>query len=496
MRAAWLEQLSLSVQECGFQRVRFHGLFHDDMFVYREEAGKVIFNWQYIDDLFDRMLKLGVRPFVELGFCPKDLARETGTTMWWKGNGSPPKDFSKWGMLVDAFARHLIQRYGIAEIIGWYFEVWNEPNLDPFWRGTKSEYFELYKISAQALKRIDPRLKVGGPATSNFVCDERFAGEKEKPEDARLWQAEDMDTLKWRGVWIEDFLAFCAREKLPVDFVSAHPYPTDFALDGHGACRGWSRKVDSLREDLEWLSAVIRKSAYPQAELHLTEWSSSPSSRDHSHDSLPAAAYIVRANLDAIGLADSLSYWTFTDVFEEAGAGDSIFHGGFGLINYQGIVKPAFHAYRFLHRLGDELLDRGAGWVFSRRTSDGGLVGLACHYPPEVKQAVPMTFSPVDARKVLETGIPEEFELVIQNLTPGTHFRVEVLDADHGHVLPSWNKLGAPEPPTRQDAGFLRQEAFRLDCEILRADAGGELRLKRSLAPWAVISIMQTGLES
>lgn len=493
LRAGWLEQLALAVRECGFERVRFHGLFHDDMFVYREKAGKPIYNWQYIDDLFDHMLELGVRPFIELGFCPKDLARDTSTVMWWKGNVAAPKDFSKWADLVEAFARHLIARYGAAEVTTWYFEVWNEPNLEPFFRGTRSEYFELYKVSVQALRKVDGRLKVGGPSTSNFVCDERFAGEKEDGASSILWQTQDLDSLTWKGVWIEAFLAFCASAKLPVDFVSTHPYPTDFGLDGHGVCRGRSRSVSSLRSDLEWLNAVIRKSAYPQAEIHLTEWSSSPSSRDHSHDSLPAAAYIVQANLDAIGLAHSLSYWAFTDVFEELGAGDSVFHGGFGLINYQGIIKPTFHAYRFLHRLGDELLARGAGWVLSRRSGDGGLAGIIWHYPPELKHAVPMTSTPAEAQTILETGTPEELHLILRDLPPGATFQVEVLDADHGHVLKTWQKLGHPEPPTREQAALLREEAFRLDREILMANDKGELHLKRTLQPWAVVSIVQFG---
>ncbi|HEU5397103.1 MAG TPA: beta-xylosidase, partial [Verrucomicrobiae bacterium] len=179
LRADWQEQLRLAVRECGFKYIRFHGLYHDDMFVYREENGRAIYNFQYVDILFDQLLEIGIKPFVEFGFCPRDLASEVGTVFWWKGNGAPPKDFAKWGELVRRTVTHWIARYGIEEVRTWYFEVWNEPNLNPFFRGTKSQYFELYKTTARVLKELDPQLRVGGPATSNFVPDGRFDGETE-----------------------------------------------------------------------------------------------------------------------------------------------------------------------------------------------------------------------------------------------------------------------------------------------------------------------------
>lgn len=150
---------------------------------------------------------------------------------------------------------------------------------------------------------------------------------------------------------------FCAKENLPLDFVTTHPYPTDYALDPEtGRGRDASRYVYSTYDDINWLRSVLAKSKYPKAEIHLTEWSTSPNSRDAMHDHLPAAAYIMKVNLDCIGLANSLSYWTFTDIFEEKGGGETIFHGGFGMINFQGIVKPSFHAYRMLNQLGDKKL--------------------------------------------------------------------------------------------------------------------------------------------
>ena len=206
---------------------------------------------------------------------------------------------------------------------------------------------------------MDPRLRVGGPATSNFVPDARFDGEKEDTScQNSTYAAEDIDQLDWRPVWVEQFLEFCAENRLPVDFVSCHPYPTDWALDEHGEGRRLAREVGATPRDLALLRSIVAASSYPQAEIHLTEWNTSPSPRDFTHDTLHAAAYVVKAIIDSIGSVESLSYWTFTDIFEETGAGDTFFHGGFGMINFQGIVKPMFHIYRFLNLLGDQCIER------------------------------------------------------------------------------------------------------------------------------------------
>ncbi len=492
LRANWQQQLAQSVRECGFQYLRFHGLFHDDMFVYREdETGKPIYNWQYIDALFDGMLDAGIRPFVELGFSPGALATEQGTVMWWKGHGSPPKDYVKWSALVTEFVRHCLARYGRDEVRRWYFEVWNEPNLDPFFRGTKTQYFELYRASAEAVKAVDAALRVGGPATSNFVPDARFDDEKEKTEIGAENIHKDLDSLSWRPVWVEQFLEWCAQRRLPVDFVSTHPYPTDFALIGHGQYKGVSRKRAATIEDLRLVRDLVRKSAYPQAEIHCTEWSSSPGSRDHTHDFPQAAAYIVMTNLEGAAAVDSLSYWTFTDVFEEAGAGDTIWHGGFGLINYQGLPKPAYHAYRFLHRLGAETIAQAPGHIVTRH-ADGRLAALLYHYPDEVRGTVPMTKTPAEAWATLRAGAPKTVEVRLDGLPANARLAVEVIDAESGWARGAWERMGSPEPPTREQVAQL-QRASQPAVTAWRADAAGTLTTALTLQPWAVVLIDQAG---
>lgn len=491
LRADWLEQLVMVHQACGFEYCRFHGVFHDDMFVYREVDGRPQYNWQYVDALFDRMLDIGVRPFVEFGFMPRDLASGEATQFWWKGNVTPPKDYARWSDLVSAAVRHWIDRYGLDEVRRWYFEIWNEPNLRGFWAGTRSQYFELYRVSALAIKQIDPALRVGGPATSNFVGDDRFAGEVEDKSKQQTNRAADLNALPWHGVWIKAFLEYARANGLPVDFISTHPYPTDFALNPEsGRNRGRTRAIEATRHDLEWLRRTIDRSAFPAAEIHLTEWSSSPSSRDFTHDYLQAAAFIVKANLDVAGLANSLSYWTFTDIFEEAGAGAAPFHGGFGLVNFQGVAKPTFHAYRMLNALGDVVLAKRDGLVVTRHSASGRITALAYNFPADVTDSLSFG-DEAQAEQMLQRGANRDFALDLTGVAPNARFLFDQLDKHHGDVFHVWKTIGSPNAPDRTQTRVLKEAGLATARSEISADARGRLSWRGELTPWSCLLIDQ-----
>lgn len=494
LRAGWLEHLQTVKEHCGFQYVRMHGLFCDDMFVYFQKPdGRAVYNWQYVDEVYDRMLALGVKPFVELAFFPKDIAApDSKTQMWYRGNVSVDRNnFGKWHDLVKAFTQHVVDRYGINEVLTWYFEVWNEPNLTGtggFFHGTKSDYFRLYKESANAVKSVDSRLKIGGPATSNFIADGRHDGEILDHAKSRFYAQSEINKQQWKGIWIEEFLRYCERENLPVDFISTHPYPTDYALDPEsGRSKDAIRYVHSLKDDITWLRKQIANSKYPDAEIHLTEWSTSPNSRDRMHDILPPVAYIIKTNLDCIGMANSLMYWTFTDVFEEKGGGEEIFHGGFGMINFQGLVKPSFHAYRMLHQLGDEKIFYQDPVFVSRSSQTGKVSALAFNYPAEYEEAVP---SAKNFHNYMDATV-KKLDLVLEGLKPGAVFEIETLDKENGNVYDDYREMGAPHSPSRQEIAVLKEKAWSTVKETVKADREGKLILKREIAPWSCILIRE-----
>jgi xylan 1,4-beta-xylosidase len=355
LRADWQRQLALVQREIGFEYIRMHGLLHDDMGVYQEDAkGNPIYNFQYIDQLYDALQRLRIKPFVELGFMPSALASGTQTVFWWKGNVTPPKSYDKWAGLITALVRHWEQRYGIDEVKTWYFEVWNEPDISGFYTSTLEEYLKLYRVTAEAIKKVNPSYRVGGPASA---IPYKFE---------------------------EALVQFCATEKVPIDFVSTHAYGVKEGFFDDTGNRGTILDTDpgTVRSRMVHSRELIRNSPLPSLELHFTEWSSAYTPTDPIHDQYHQAAFILDKIKGAQESVDSMSYWVFTDIFEEAGPRTTPFHGGFGLLNYQGIEKPAYHAYRFLSRLGEtEIVNADkSSWICTNR--DGGIQILFWDYSP------------------------------------------------------------------------------------------------------------------
>ena len=324
LRADWQQQLALVQKQIGFRYIRFHGLLSDDMHVYSlDKQGNPIFNFQYVDKLYDFLLSIHIRPVVEFGFMPPDLAAGTKTIFWWKGNVTPPKSWEIWETLIEKLVRHWEERYGREELDKWYFEVWNEPDLGGFFAGSQADYFNLYAHTAKAVKAVSTSYRVGGPATSATK-------------------------------WITPFLQWCQTQQLPVDFVSTHCYATISVLDEFGTKKQQLKSnPDSLAKDVALVRRQIDSSSYKNAELLFTEWNTSPSSRDPIHDTYQNACFMLYILKKAALHSNSMSYWTFTDIFEEAGPGPAPLHGGFGLINLQGLLKPSFFAYKFLSELGE-----------------------------------------------------------------------------------------------------------------------------------------------
>jgi xylan 1,4-beta-xylosidase len=504
LRVDWQNHFREAVEVLGARYVRFHGVFHDDMFVYRTSKGggfgppvsfeKPVYTYAYVDKVFDAILDAGARPFVELGFMPGELATQRETLFWWKAHCSPPTDMGAWVELVTTTVEHWIERYGLDEVRTWPFEVWNEPNLVPhFWTGTRSEYFQLYEATARAIKGIDPALRVGGPSSSVFVPDARYDGEShDKSVEAATAEAPDPDALPWKPVWIHELIAYCAERDLPIDFLSTHLYPTDYAYDTQGVGRPISRSRDATRTDLEMLRTIIAESPYPDAELHITEWSTSPSSRDHMHDTVFAATYIVRAFLQCQDLADSIAYWTFTDVFEEGGGGLGPFHGGFGFVNEQGIHKPTFHAMAMLNRLGHTIALQAEHGVITR-TADDAVAAVFFNYPESMgAKSVGSADSYTDARRHAGEGPARRITHTVAGLSAGAVYDVEILDCEHGNVAEAWHQRGEPLNLSRQDVAELKKVADDLDRRTLTVDADGVLAIDLELPAWAVASIAPT----
>jgi xylan 1,4-beta-xylosidase len=322
LMADWQQQLTRASGELGFKHVRFHGLLSDDMSTLVDEQDELIYSFFNADQIFDFLLSIGMRPFVELSFMPLTLSSGPDTVFSYAANVTPPRNYEKWAILIKDMVTHWIDRYGLHEIRQWFFEVWNEPNLDAFWKGKQSEYFMLYEYTANTIKAIDSNLKVGGPATAG-------------------------------NNWISDFVGFCEKNKVPYDFISTHHYPTDdFGKPGDDTI---AQLAASKRSALRGEAQKVKEQVGDKP-VYYTEWCTSSNPFDELHDMPYASAFIVKTVIEASGLVEGYSYWTFSDIFEENYFSSIPFHGGFGLTNIYGVPKPAYRAFELLHRLGDNIL--------------------------------------------------------------------------------------------------------------------------------------------
>jgi xylan 1,4-beta-xylosidase len=411
LRESYRDDLREVKKATGVEYVRGHNVLHDEVGVYDEdEQGKPVYNFTYVDQIYDGLLRLGVRPVVEISFTPKKLASDPNALhpFWYKQNVSPPKDYSKWDDLITHFARHLVDRYGLGEVSQWYFEVWNEPNID-FWAGNPKQptYFELYDHTARSLKSVSPLLRVGGPATA----------------------AAD---------WVDAFLAHCAQNNVPVDFVSSHGYADD-TVENLFHTQEQIPMNQRVCRAIGKVRGQIKASKYPNLPLFWTEWNvrGDHELRDTTYVA-PALAYSIE---QCDGLVEMMSYWTFDDVFEEGGVPHDPFHGGFGLIAVGGIKKPSYFGYSLLHKLGTERLSNSASNALVTRRADGTLVVSVWNLvEPE------------------EKGSTQTLHLQFQNVKPDNTVLISRADETHGNTLAAYRKMGNPQYPTLAQAEQINRE--------------------------------------
>jgi len=441
LRASYRSDLRAVKHATGFRYVRFHAIFQDENGVYSEDAqGHPVYNWSYVDQIYDGLLDEGIKPFVEISFMPKALAaRLDYHAFWYKQIVAPPKDYAKWDALIRAFAEHLLERYGVDEVSSWYFEVWNEPNID-FWTGKPAEstYLELYDHTAGALKAVNSRLRVGGPSTA-------------------------------QAAWVGKLIAHAAEKNVPLDFVSTHVYGNDTAKDVFHdqrtvAPRGMvSEAVKSVHEE-------ILHSARPKMPLIWSEFNASYANEVEITDSVFMGPWLAATISQCDGNVDMMSYWTFSDVFEEQGVVKTPFYGGFGLMAENGIPKPAFRAFELLHTLGAERLPVASDNVLATRRADGTLVAAAWNY------ATP--------------GEAARSRTVVLDLqgSKATHAVIRRVDATHGNTLDAWRKMGSPSYPTRAQVDALRKASEIGPAEQAKITSH-QLKLELPVMGLAVVEI-------
>lgn len=452
LRADMQEHIKKAHKDIGFQYLRFHGLLDDDMSVVIPALvpgmGDDQISFFNIDRIFDFLLEIGMKPFVELGFMPEAYASTSQTTFHYKGFSSMPKEDEKWVSLITKLTEHLEERYGVAEVRSWFFEVWNEPNLRFFFDGTMKDYFHLYEITARAIKSVDEALKVGGPATSN-------------------------------NMWIPEFRNFCETNKVPYDFITTHHYPMDDPLSKAGMNEEdqkgeifdpeMAAKLATMSEE-ERLAAIeqimaslggennnprdvlaqtarkVKEEAgdYP---VYYTEW------HVGHYDNNYAAAGVAATIAHNEGLVEGYSYWCVSDIFEENGLHGLPFNNEFGMVNVYGTPKPVYRLFEALHEAGSKRLTvEGEG---ANRTAE--VLAIS-----DGKQTMIFAYNhDIEERDIQ----PEDIILTLNGNVKSV--QKAVIDAKTTAPYVMWEEMGKPVYPTKKQLTLI-EEASILEYEDLQ----------------------------
>ena len=469
LRTDYTKQLKFIHDQLGIQRVRFHGIFCDDMRTCNDLSMQMSipgaeefteYNFNACGVAYDNVLSAGMKPLVELSFMPGKLAlRQEGRPVqggfFYKPNIVPPADYAAWREYLQAFIRFLIHRYGAEEIRTWYFEVWNEPDLPfLFFNGTRDEYFRLYAETARAIKDVDASILVGGPSTS---------GSK----------------------WIKSFVSYCRENGVPLDFVTTHQYAGD-PLGGvedqggdecqAGGFEAWQEHLRRAGEALKQVSEktflagyravtpdksettdipddLFRKNAaraQAQAQglpLYYTEWNENAIFSAYTNDTRKVAAYDVKMALAVADHVAGSSIWCFTDIFEELHPFPQEFHGGFGMLTQHGVPKPVFYAMKLLADAPDTRIDLGPD------AFDGEIGAAAFEGSGE-------THVILFRQKMKQLDLPKE-EAVIRLSCPGRPAGVTVkrIDEAHGNPLKLWEEMGRPDSLNFSEAEALKAQS-------------------------------------
>lgn len=473
------EALSLAQKEIGYQYIKMHSLLDDDMMVYSESRdGTPVYNFYLIDQVIDFLLSIHLKPLIQFSFMPRLLASNLDKTVFYTQiNTSPPNDIKKWADLINSLTAHLLNRYGKNEVRSWLFTVWNEPSSSNhlFGFSNNQTFYDLFQTTYHAVKEVDRQLLFGGPAAFSTYS---------KNED-----------------WFFDFLAFSKENQCPPDFITIHYYDIDlsnvgkeeidisiFQVGNHIDQQQLylSPVEDSFKQFIDRLKKGLKEIGFEDKQVFLTEWNSTVSHRDLMNDTCFKSAYIIKNIIDNYDRLHAFGYWLLTDFHEEYLMSKNLFHGGLGLLAYQQIKKPSYHAISFLNKLSDTLVEKGDDYLITKDVDRYQLLMHNYHhYNEQYAKGITLNISYEDRYSNFSSKTKKEFRFELLNLEGTFEIKHHIVNREHGSAFDNELKLGKMGAHSAEELHYLRNISVP-KLEIQQVNAAGKLYVEAELDPFEI----------
>ncbi len=455
-----------------FNFIKFHGLLCDDMMVYDESAdGLPVLSFAYVDKVMDFLQSIHLRPIIQLSFMPGKLASIPQKSVFYANyNTSAPKDMNKWNYLVEQTLLHLIDRYGLEEVLQWPICVWNEPDLgtEAFSFGDEELFFEFYRQTYRTVKQVHPDFFWGTPSLS-------FADDSVKAWDIR-------------------FLEYCNANQCVPEFLNIHYYNDQLnsiqwnAEENRPRPNRLRMEPDAFSHYVDMAHDMVNRHFSTNVPIFLTEWNVTANHRNLLNDTCFKTCYIVKNILDNHDQLASFGYWSLTDYMRELHPSNLLFHGGMGMFTNNGIPKPPYYAFKFLTRLGDSYVDKGDGWII---TKDKNKIQILLynyeHYNRLFASGELFDMTVTNRYTAFTMKQYKEFHINLKNVS-GNAARVQefYVNRDCGSPFDTWVLMGAPTNLYPEDVDHLKQASHPGYCVHTTALQHGHLNLDVELKPLEV----------
>lgn len=440
LRSEIQEQILQVKKEYDFDFLRVRDIFSDDLYIYyAQENSEPVYNWASLDSVFDFILSAGLKPFPEIGYMPSMLASKKQYSNWqYHPNVSFPKSISRWKELIREFLTHYINRYGIQELKGWYFDFWTSPDLkikNPLWNEGMDDFFRLYQATYEVFVETDPSLRLGSP---NFSTIDGWP-------------------------WYESFFQFCNDKGLSPAYISTHLYGCEgnFSADISRSVDDYSVSNQQLiPEHLRTLQSIMDEYGFHSTDIIVSDWNLTFLPKDFIRDTCYMGPFICHTVNKTLFSARGLSFWSLNDNYEDFFPSSKLFRGGAGLLDIHGLKKASFNTMVLLGMLGTQILACGTSHIFTKK---GEEYQLLLYNLPKFDYM----YSIIDTSAMDEThryniysNTESHLYSIAIQLPKGTYYikKYEV-NREYGSAYDIWGQIGFPPSLTKDIEDYIRENS-------------------------------------